>query len=140
MLNQFSPNYQTFSQTLNVLQTFSCPNQHPKSKPFVDHVLTFSIADGRVWFRNFQILEENGELVEIGNHFVSLLNFATKFHADKLVSWRACVMTSLCHDKLVSWQACVMTSLCHDELVSWQACVGHWNYQIGIFALIISWK
>jgi len=47
-------------------QTFSTPNHHPRSKPFIDHVVTFSIADHRIWFRNFQILQENGELVEIG--------------------------------------------------------------------------
>jgi len=51
---------------LLLFQTFSTPNHHPRSKPFVDHVMTFSIADDRVWFRNFQILQENGEMVEIG--------------------------------------------------------------------------
>lgn len=49
-----------------LFQTFSTPNHHPRSKPFIDHVVTFSIADNRIWFRNFQILQENGELVEIG--------------------------------------------------------------------------
>jgi ribosome biogenesis protein BRX1 len=52
------------------IQTFSTPNYHPKSQPFVDHVFTFSIADNRVWFRNYQILEENGELAEIGPRMV----------------------------------------------------------------------
>lgn len=47
-------------------QTFSTPNYHPKSQPFIDHVFTFSVADNRIWFRNYQILEENGELAEIG--------------------------------------------------------------------------
>jgi len=51
-------------------QTFSTPNYHPKSQPFVDHVFSFSIADNRIWFRNFQILEENGELAEIGPRMV----------------------------------------------------------------------
>lgn len=52
------------------IQTFSTPHHHPRSKPFIDHVVTFSIADHRIWFRNFQILQENGELVEIGPRFV----------------------------------------------------------------------
>ncbi|KAJ8305682.1 hypothetical protein KUTeg_016227 [Tegillarca granosa] len=49
---------------------FSTPNQHPKSQPFIDHVYTFSIADNRIWFRNYQILEEDGSLAEIGPRFV----------------------------------------------------------------------
>jgi len=48
-------------------QVFGTPNYHPKSQPFVDHVFNFSILDGKIWFRNYQIVEENGELVEIGN-------------------------------------------------------------------------
>ena len=49
-----------------MFQVFGTPNHHPKSQPFFDHVLTFTIADNRVWFRNFQIMSENAELVEIG--------------------------------------------------------------------------
>ncbi|KAI0225493.1 Ribosome biogenesis protein BRX1-like [Lamellibrachia satsuma] len=52
------------------IQTFSTPNYHPKSQPFIDHVFTFSVADNRIWFRNYQILEENGELAEIGPRMV----------------------------------------------------------------------
>ena len=37
-------------------QTFATPRRHPRSKPFVDHVLSFSIADGKVWARNYQIV------------------------------------------------------------------------------------
>jgi len=51
-------------------QTFSTPNFHPKSQPFIDHVFTFSVADNRIWFRNYQILDENGELAEIGPRLV----------------------------------------------------------------------
>ncbi|XP_050960890.1 ribosome biogenesis protein BRX1 homolog isoform X2 [Labeo rohita] len=51
-------------------QIFSTPRYHPKSQPFVDHVLTFTIADNRVWFRNYQIIEEDASLVEIGPRFV----------------------------------------------------------------------
>ncbi|CAF97141.1 unnamed protein product, partial [Tetraodon nigroviridis] len=52
------------------IQTFSTPHYHPKSQPFVDHVFTFSIADNRIWFRNYQIIEEDASLVEIGPRFV----------------------------------------------------------------------
>ncbi|XP_011305366.1 ribosome biogenesis protein BRX1 homolog, partial [Fopius arisanus] len=51
-------------------QIFGVPNQHPKSKPFFDHVYTFSVLDNRIWFRNFQILTEDGGLAEIGPRFV----------------------------------------------------------------------
>uniref|UniRef100_A0A8C1MAP1 Ribosome biogenesis protein BRX1 homolog n=1 Tax=Cyprinus carpio TaxID=7962 RepID=A0A8C1MAP1_CYPCA len=51
-------------------QIFSTPRYHPKSQPFVDHVLTFTIADHRIWFRNYQIIEEDASLVEIGPRFV----------------------------------------------------------------------
>ncbi len=35
-------------------QVFATPKRHHKSKPFFDHVLSFSVADGRIWFRNYQ--------------------------------------------------------------------------------------
>uniref|UniRef100_A0A8C4HBA2 Ribosome biogenesis protein BRX1 homolog n=1 Tax=Dicentrarchus labrax TaxID=13489 RepID=A0A8C4HBA2_DICLA len=53
-----------------LLQTFSTPRYHPKSQPFVDHVFTFTIADNRIWFRNYQIIEEDASLVEVGPRFV----------------------------------------------------------------------
>jgi len=62
-------------------QVFSTPNMHPKSKPFIDHIINFYYCDGRIWFRNYQITEEynpekegrnkiDRELVEIGPRFV----------------------------------------------------------------------
>lgn len=51
-------------------QIFGVPKHHPKSQPFFDHVYTFSILDNRIWFRNFQILSEDGALAEIGPRFV----------------------------------------------------------------------
>nr|CAG4651045.1 EOG090X07MB [Simocephalus serrulatus] len=53
-----------------VTQIFSTPRNHPKSQPFFDHVFTFTIIENRIWFRNFQILEEDGQLAEIGPRFV----------------------------------------------------------------------
>ena len=34
---------------------FSVPRTSRKLKPFVDHVLVFSILDNKVWFRNYQV-------------------------------------------------------------------------------------
>lgn len=64
--------------------TFGVPPNARKSKPFVDHVMTFSIVDGKVWIRFFQISEtealkaddanvEDLSLVEIGPRFVMTL-------------------------------------------------------------------
>ncbi|XP_053985247.1 ribosome biogenesis protein BRX1 homolog [Hylaeus volcanicus] len=68
------------------VQIFGVPNHHPKSQPFFDHVYTFSVLDNRIWFRNFQILTEDGGLAEIGPRFV--LNpvkiFAESFGGDVL--------------------------------------------------------
>ncbi|GAA5882471.1 hypothetical protein JCM1840_003191 [Sporobolomyces johnsonii] len=36
---------------------FAVPKTARRAKPFVDHVINFSIADGKIWFRNFQILD-----------------------------------------------------------------------------------
>jgi len=47
-------------------QIFGTPKSHPKSQPFIDHVLTFTIIDNKVWLRNYQIVEENASLAEIG--------------------------------------------------------------------------
>jgi len=51
-------------------QTFGVPNKHPKSQPFFDRVYTFSVLDDRIWFRHYQIVEEDGSLAEIGPRFV----------------------------------------------------------------------
>jgi ribosome biogenesis protein BRX1 len=66
---------------------FGAPRGHPKSKPFVDRVMSFHHADGKIWVRNYQILDaadgdkkaeagavregrEPTQLVEIGPRFV----------------------------------------------------------------------
>jgi len=60
------------------IQAFGTPQGHPKSKPFCDHVFSFTWCDGRIWFRNFQIVydavnEMNSKadpiMVEIGPRF-----------------------------------------------------------------------
>lgn len=37
-------------------QVFATPRRSPRAKPFFDHVLSFSLADGHVWFRNYQVV------------------------------------------------------------------------------------
>ncbi|KAH9050600.1 ribosome biogenesis protein BRX1 [Lactarius hengduanensis] len=34
---------------------FGVPPQARRAKPFIDHILTFSILDSKIWFRNFQV-------------------------------------------------------------------------------------
>ncbi|RLN94717.1 hypothetical protein BBJ28_00006178 [Nothophytophthora sp. Chile5] len=67
-------------------QVWGTPKAHPKSKPFIDRVMSFYYADGKVWCRNYQIADEadskkveqaalhRGEdlvqLIEIGPRFV----------------------------------------------------------------------
>lgn len=64
-----------------LVQTFTAPAGHRRTKPFVDHVVTFSLLDGRIWFRHYQIVDaalnektadKNVEsaVVEIGPRFV----------------------------------------------------------------------
>ena len=57
----------------------SSTKQKQKTKPFIDHVFTFTYADGRIWFRNYQIFLEDErsktnfdrmQLVEVGPRFV----------------------------------------------------------------------
>lgn len=52
---------------------FNTPNYHPKSKPFIDHMLCFFYLDGKIWFRNYQILPDSQptmDVMEIGPRFV----------------------------------------------------------------------
>jgi ribosome biogenesis protein BRX1 len=64
---------------LSLMQIFNAPKYHPQSKPFFDHVITFSVVENCVWFRHFQILETpsadgtdqlDKHMVEIGPRFV----------------------------------------------------------------------
>lgn len=80
-----TPAYQCLKELFT--QVFGSPKGHPKVKPFVDHILSFFIADDRIWFRNYQVVydlvdeeeaarsaskqrAEKPVLVEIGPRFV----------------------------------------------------------------------
>lgn len=70
-----------------LIHTMGVPPRARKSKPFIDHVLTFSIVDNKIWCRNYQISESSSttdeikqadgqtelSLVEIGPRFVMTL-------------------------------------------------------------------
>jgi ribosome biogenesis protein BRX1 len=34
------------------------PKTARRAKPFVDHVTSFSVSDGKIWFRNYQIIHD----------------------------------------------------------------------------------
>lgn len=48
-----SPHFALVKEILT--HVFSLPKGHKHSKPFYDHVLNFTLLDGRVWIRNYQI-------------------------------------------------------------------------------------
>jgi ribosome biogenesis protein BRX1 len=52
------------------VQIMGTPNHHPKSQPFVDHVLNFSVLDNKIWVRNYQIGDEINSLAEVGPRFL----------------------------------------------------------------------
>lgn len=62
-------------------QVFAAPAGHRRTKPFVDHVISFTMLDGRIWFRHYQIVDAalnekvldksvESTLVEIGPRLV----------------------------------------------------------------------
>jgi ribosome biogenesis protein BRX1 len=57
-----------------LVQGFNTPLYHPKSKPFVDHMLCFFVLDGRIWFRNYQITPDKRiadvDMLEVGPRFI----------------------------------------------------------------------
>jgi len=40
-------------------QIFNTPKNHPKSKPFIDHVLSFKLFEGKIFFRCYQIVNHD---------------------------------------------------------------------------------
>jgi ribosome biogenesis protein BRX1 len=70
-----TPDRQLLKEIL--FQSFGTPRSHPKSKAFVDRMMSFFWMDERVWVRNYQIAwsedkanPDDHELVEIGPRFV----------------------------------------------------------------------
>jgi ribosome biogenesis protein BRX1 len=48
------------------LHIFGVPKTSRKVKPFVDHVMGFTLADGKIWIRNYQINETEPSKVKAG--------------------------------------------------------------------------
>jgi len=59
-----TPHYKLIKEMLT--QIMGTPSHHPKSQPFIDHVINFSILDNKIWVRNYQINDESNNLAEIG--------------------------------------------------------------------------
>lgn len=47
------PHLQLLKEMLG--QVFGTPSRHHKAKPFFDHIFSFSVADGCIWMRNYQV-------------------------------------------------------------------------------------
>ncbi|RKO99703.1 hypothetical protein CXG81DRAFT_5725, partial [Caulochytrium protostelioides] len=65
------PQWQLLKELLT--QVFAVPKTSRKIKPFVDHVMNFSLVDNRIWVRNYQIVHE-ADAAEVlatrkGKHF-----------------------------------------------------------------------
>lgn len=52
-----APHWRLLKEMLT--QIFAVPRTARRAKPFIDHVLTFSILDNKIWFRNYQIIEKD---------------------------------------------------------------------------------
>ncbi|KAJ1910987.1 Ribosome biogenesis protein brx1 [Tieghemiomyces parasiticus] len=52
-----TPEYQLMKQVIT--RIFNVPKNTRRSKPFIDHVFSFTMLDGKIWFRNYQIVEED---------------------------------------------------------------------------------
>ena len=59
-------------------QSFGSPKGHPRVKPFVDHIFSFFLINGRIHFRNYQVSHDGNDntveegkplLIEIGPRF-----------------------------------------------------------------------
>lgn len=94
-----SPHYQLIKELL--VHNFGVPPMARRSKPFIDHVMSFSIVDDKIWVRTYEIThsarneqeyedktEEQGDvsLVEIGPRFVMtvILIFEGSFGGPKI--------------------------------------------------------
>jgi ribosome biogenesis protein BRX1 len=74
-----APHLQLMKEMLH--QAFNTPKNHPKSKPFIDHVISFNFYDNKVWVRVYQVVNQHEEkftekddiekltLIEIGPRF-----------------------------------------------------------------------
>jgi ribosome biogenesis protein BRX1 len=86
-----SPHWQLLRHLLTTV--FSIPKGHPRSKPFHDHVMSFTVVQGRIVVRHYQVVpplhdkkKEEESLVEIGPRLtlVPIRIFGGTFGGDTL--------------------------------------------------------
>jgi ribosome biogenesis protein BRX1 len=71
-----TPHYQLYKSLLR--DCFGTPVGHPKSKPFLDRIMSFNLIGNNIWVRNYQIVsnpeshkeKKEPQLIEIGPRFV----------------------------------------------------------------------
>lgn len=63
------------------LHIFGVPKGARKSKPFVDHVMGFTLADGKIWIRNYQINETEQSKLKTGDEDASAAKSKSKSSA-----------------------------------------------------------
>lgn len=74
-------------------QIFSVPKGHKRSKPFYDHVISFTLLDGRIWLRNYQVTlpgdakaRYDGEETSLTGDLFPLLGANVLSHYDAYIS------------------------------------------------------
>mmetsp|Transcript_30746 Transcript_30746/g.61090 ORF Transcript_30746/g.61090 Transcript_30746/m.61090 type:complete len:437 (+) Transcript_30746:37-1347(+) len=79
------------------VDVFGTPRGHPKSKPFVDRVMGFYYGDGKIWVRNYQILEQTATTAKEAAvqkkltgqaHSTSLIEIGPRFVLDPIRIFR----------------------------------------------------
>lgn len=67
------------------IQIWGTPLGHPKSKPFIDRVMSFYYADGKIWCRNYQLSDEadtkkmEAAASHKGDELVNLIEIGPRF-------------------------------------------------------------
>lgn len=61
------------------IHTFGVPPTSRKIKPFIDHVMSFAIVDGKIWIRNYQILEQGEDVKNRDEKDISLVEIGPRF-------------------------------------------------------------
>ena len=64
-----------------LIQAFNSPKGHPKTRPFYDHIISFSVINNNIFFRNYQILNEIKEKYknEDSEDKINLLEIGPRF-------------------------------------------------------------
>lgn len=66
-----------------LIQALGTPRNHPKSKPFFDHIMSFMILDNKIWFRHYQIAPMTIQDIESPNR-ITLTEIGPRFVLDPI--------------------------------------------------------